>query len=141
MYFDSFHALLDHEWPWHLCVARLPDHHCCHHGGAHCAGAAQQSLAGATSGEIRRTESATVSGVRGAAIMHPVRKQRLYLVLFVALFSSVAVGLVLYALRGNINLFYPPADVVRARLQRVSLFGSEAWWRKAVCSALTIVWR
>jgi cytochrome c-type biogenesis protein CcmE len=43
--------------------------------------------------------------------MHPVRKQRLYLVLFVALFSSFAVGLVMYALRGNINLFYPPADV------------------------------
>jgi cytochrome c-type biogenesis protein CcmE len=43
--------------------------------------------------------------------MHPVRKQRLYLVLFVALFSSVAIGLVMYALRGNINLFYPPAAV------------------------------
>jgi cytochrome c-type biogenesis protein CcmE len=43
--------------------------------------------------------------------MHPVRKQRLYLVLFVALFSSLAVGLVMYALRGNINLFYPPSDV------------------------------
>ena len=44
--------------------------------------------------------------------MHPVRKQRLYIVLFIALFSSVAIGLVVYALRGNINLFYPPADVV-----------------------------
>jgi cytochrome c-type biogenesis protein CcmE len=43
--------------------------------------------------------------------MHPVRKQRLYLVLFIALFSSAAIGLVVYALRGNINLFYPPADV------------------------------
>ncbi len=43
--------------------------------------------------------------------MHPVRKQRLYLVLFIALFSSIAIGLVVYALRGNINLFYPPADV------------------------------
>ncbi len=44
--------------------------------------------------------------------MHPVRKQRLYIVLFIALFSSAAIGLVVYALRGNINLFYPPADVV-----------------------------
>lgn len=43
--------------------------------------------------------------------MHPVRKQRLYVVLFITLFSSVAIGLVAYALRGNINLFYPPADV------------------------------
>ena len=44
--------------------------------------------------------------------MHPVRKQRLFLVLFIAVFSSIAVGLVMYALRGNINLFYPPVDVV-----------------------------
>ena len=43
--------------------------------------------------------------------MHPVRKQRLYLVLFVIVFSTVAVGLVVYGLRGNINLFYPPAEV------------------------------
>lgn len=47
--------------------------------------------------------------------MHPVRKQRLYLVLFIALFSSIAIGLVIYALRGNINLFYPPADVVAGK--------------------------
>jgi cytochrome c-type biogenesis protein CcmE len=43
--------------------------------------------------------------------MHALRKQRLYLVLFVILFSSVAVALVAYALRGNINLFFPPAAV------------------------------
>ena len=47
--------------------------------------------------------------------MHPVRKQRLYIVLFVVAFSSVAVGLVAYALRGNINLFFPPADVVAGK--------------------------
>ena len=35
--------------------------------------------------------------------MHPVRKQRLLLVLFVVLFSSAAAGLVMYALSGNIN--------------------------------------
>ncbi|MFO7551403.1 MAG: cytochrome c maturation protein CcmE [Haliea sp.] len=43
--------------------------------------------------------------------MHPVRKQRLYLVLFLVFFSSAAVALVAYALRGNINLFYPPVEV------------------------------
>jgi cytochrome c-type biogenesis protein CcmE len=43
--------------------------------------------------------------------MHPVRKQRLYLVLFVVAFSSAAIGLMAYAMRGNINLFYPPAEV------------------------------
>ncbi len=35
--------------------------------------------------------------------------------LFVVLFSSAAVGLVVYALRGNINLFYPPADVAAGK--------------------------
>ncbi|MFT4825501.1 MAG: cytochrome c-type biogenesis protein CcmE [Halioglobus sp.] len=43
--------------------------------------------------------------------MHPVRKQRLYLVLFLVVFSSAGIGLMLYALSGNINLFYPPAEV------------------------------
>jgi len=43
--------------------------------------------------------------------MHPVRKQRLIIVCSVVLFSSLAAGLGAYALRGNINLFYPPVDV------------------------------
>lgn len=47
--------------------------------------------------------------------MHPIRKQRLYLVLFIVLFSTAAIGLVTYALRGNINLFYPPADVAAGK--------------------------
>ena len=47
--------------------------------------------------------------------MHPVRKQRLYLVFFVILFSTVAVGLVSYGLRGNINLFFPPAQVAAGK--------------------------
>ncbi|WP_341938778.1 cytochrome c maturation protein CcmE [Marinimicrobium sp. C2-29] len=44
--------------------------------------------------------------------MHPVRRQRLFLVLFIVVFSSVAVGLMAYALRANINLFYPPMQIV-----------------------------
>ena len=47
--------------------------------------------------------------------MHPVRKQRLFLVLFVVIFSSAAIGLVTYALRGNINLFFPPAEVAAGK--------------------------
>jgi cytochrome c-type biogenesis protein CcmE len=47
--------------------------------------------------------------------MHPVRRQRLYVVLFIAVFSSAAIGLVIYAMRGNINLFYPPAEVVAGK--------------------------
>lgn len=44
--------------------------------------------------------------------MHPVRKQRLLVVLMIVVFSTAAIGLAVYALRGNINLFYPPAKVV-----------------------------
>ena len=47
--------------------------------------------------------------------MHPVRKQRLYVVLFVVIFSSAAIGLVSYALRGNINLFFPPTEVAAGK--------------------------
>ena len=47
--------------------------------------------------------------------MHPVRRQRLILVLFIIVFSSAAVGLVVYALRGNINLFFPPAEVAAGK--------------------------
>ncbi len=47
--------------------------------------------------------------------MHPVRKQRLYLVLFIVVFSSAAIGLVTYGLRGNINLFFPPAEVAAGK--------------------------
>lgn len=43
--------------------------------------------------------------------MHPVRKQRLIVVICIVVFSSLAIGLAAYALRGNINLFYPPAKV------------------------------
>ena len=45
--------------------------------------------------------------------MHPVRKQRLILVCFIVVFSTLAVGLVTYGLRGNINLFFPPAEVAQ----------------------------
>ncbi len=47
--------------------------------------------------------------------MHPVRKQRLMIVLFVVVFSSAAVGLMVYGLSGNINLFFPPAEVAAGK--------------------------
>ncbi len=43
--------------------------------------------------------------------MHPVRKQRLILVILGVLFSSAAIGLIAYAMRENINLFYPPSKI------------------------------
>lgn len=44
--------------------------------------------------------------------MNPVRKQRLFIVFFIVIFSSAAVLLITYALRENINLFYPPSKIV-----------------------------
>jgi cytochrome c-type biogenesis protein CcmE len=44
--------------------------------------------------------------------MNPLRKQRLLIIVGVLLGLSVAVGLVLYALTQNINLFYTPQQVV-----------------------------
>ena len=43
--------------------------------------------------------------------MHPQRKQRLILVLFIVVFASIAVGLAVFALRENINFFYPPSKL------------------------------
>ncbi|WP_339668372.1 cytochrome c maturation protein CcmE [Dasania marina] len=43
--------------------------------------------------------------------MHPVRKQRLIVVLLIITGSALAVALAAYALRANINLFYPPAEI------------------------------
>lgn len=44
--------------------------------------------------------------------MHPVRKQRLIMVLFIVILSSITIGLIVYALRENLNLFYPPSKIV-----------------------------
>jgi cytochrome c-type biogenesis protein CcmE len=44
--------------------------------------------------------------------MNPKRRTRLVIVLFVLVGSAVTVGLILIALSGNLNLFYPPDQVV-----------------------------
>lgn len=43
--------------------------------------------------------------------MHPIRRQRLMIVLFIVFGASVAAALVFFAVNENMNLFYPPADV------------------------------
>ena len=47
--------------------------------------------------------------------MHPLRKQRLTIVLFVVFGAAAAVALATFALRENINLFYPPVDIVAGK--------------------------
>jgi len=44
--------------------------------------------------------------------MHPVRKQRLIIVLFGMCCAAVAIGLLVYALRENMNLFFSPKQIV-----------------------------
>ncbi|MBQ0762724.1 cytochrome c maturation protein CcmE [Marinobacter psychrophilus] len=43
--------------------------------------------------------------------MHPIRKKRLTIVLFLLAGLALAVGLTTYALRQNINLFYDPTQI------------------------------
>lgn len=43
--------------------------------------------------------------------MNPARRQRLFFVLILVVLAAVATGLVLYALRANMNLFYSPSQV------------------------------
>lgn len=43
--------------------------------------------------------------------MHPLRKKRLTIILFLVAGLGLAVGLTTYALRQNINLFYDPSQI------------------------------
>ena len=44
--------------------------------------------------------------------MHPLRKQRLQLVVLILVASTVVVGLILYMLRENGNFFYTPSQII-----------------------------
>lgn len=45
--------------------------------------------------------------------MNPKRRQRLFIVLFIVVGVAVAVGLTLFALNQNINLFYSPTQIAQ----------------------------
>jgi cytochrome c-type biogenesis protein CcmE len=47
--------------------------------------------------------------------MHPVRRQRLIVVLFIVLGSSIAAALIFGALSQNMNLFHPPSDIAAGK--------------------------
>lgn len=48
--------------------------------------------------------------------MHPLRRQRLFIVLLVVIGAASAIGLTAFAMRENINLFYPPAEIVAGKV-------------------------
>lgn len=43
--------------------------------------------------------------------MHPLRKQRLIIVCFIVILSSIAAALIFFALGRNMNFFYAPTDI------------------------------
>lgn len=47
--------------------------------------------------------------------MHPARKQRLVIVLFIIFGAALAIGLAAFALRENINLFFPPTEIAEGK--------------------------
>ena len=47
--------------------------------------------------------------------MHPARKQRLGIVLFIVFGAALAIGLATFALRENINLFFPPTEIAEGK--------------------------
>jgi len=47
--------------------------------------------------------------------MHPKRKKRLIAVCLIVLAAGAAIGLVLYALSSNINLFFSPTDIAEGK--------------------------
>ena len=47
--------------------------------------------------------------------MHPQRKQRLIVVLLIVFGTGIAVALASFALRENINLFYPPTEIAAGK--------------------------
>ncbi len=53
--------------------------------------------------------------------MHPIRKQRLKIVLFIVAGFGLAIGLALFALQENINLFYSPTQIVKGEAPQSTL--------------------
>ena len=54
--------------------------------------------------------------------MHPIRRQRLILVIFIIVGASLAVGLALYALNQNINLYYTPTQLSEGMVPKGRVF-------------------
>ena len=55
-------------------------------------------------------------------MMKPHRRRRLGLILFIAVGLSLAVGLTLFALRQNINMFYSPSEVANGEVGAGTMF-------------------
>lgn len=48
----------------------------------------------------------------GRAMMHPVRRRKLFKLLFIAVILTIVISLLLFALRKNISLFFSPTQIM-----------------------------
>jgi cytochrome c-type biogenesis protein CcmE len=48
--------------------------------------------------------------------MNPIRKKRLYIVLFVMAFSALGIALLVFAMKDNMNLFFAPAAIAEGKV-------------------------
>lgn len=55
-------------------------------------------------------------GSRGTELMHPKRRRRLYLIGWMFFGSACALGLALYALGNNVDLYYTPTQLKQAHI-------------------------
>ncbi|HVT62649.1 MAG TPA: cytochrome c maturation protein CcmE [Legionellaceae bacterium] len=53
--------------------------------------------------------------------MHPIRKRKLQLIVVLLGVLAIAIGLILYALRQNISLFYTPTQIATGKAPRQHL--------------------
>lgn len=48
--------------------------------------------------------------------MHPIRKKRLTIILFVMAFSALGIALLVFAMKDNMNLFFAPAAIAEGKV-------------------------
>ena len=63
------------------------------------------------------------------------RKQKLFVILGLVSLAAIAVGLTLYALRSNINLFFSPVQIAAGDAPWSARFVPVAWSGRARCIA------
>ena len=73
-------------------------------------------------------------------MMHPVRRQRLALLLFVVTGAAATLAFAMLALRENVNLFYEPAKIVGGEAPRASASAPAAWWPRTAWRTTTRAW-
>ncbi|BBM06222.1 hypothetical protein HAALTHF_52640n [Vreelandella aquamarina] len=72
--------------------------------------------------------------------MTPKRKQKLFVILGLLSLTAIAVGLTLYALRANINLFFSPVQIAQGDAPMERQIRAGAWSKRALCPATRKAW-